>query len=468
MDHYKILDQNPGTLADDPANLEWARCCAAALNASAMRQAESARGTKPLPPKRMGFGAEENEGDKKEVEEDEPTLAQMAAADLDAALQLLADRAQYITGASGAAIALRRGERHDMLCRASSGSNAPELGALLSMNHGLSGECVRTRQALCCDDANEDPRVNREVCVELGIASVVVMPIISDDSVLGVFELFSGKPDAFGERDLSTLTRLSRMVETALRHADAAPAGLNVEAMTVAASKAEEMSPADQATQAAFVNKSEAALIDGKDEITKKALLWSAGPRAQAAEKPAELPPAAASAAKKLPSCQACGFPVTPGRNLCVECEEKKWSGQKLGEPAATEVSPQPALPKTPWPEPARGTFFREAAGSGAVAPDSTAASSNDPAPFDIPSSNVKDTFSADPATAAETPLATDAGEPALALPFPPYAAETDMEEAAPFLSSALPSRSWFQENKFVVFALLLVGIAAAVFNWLH
>ncbi len=147
------------------------------------------------------------------------SLAEMAERDLDAALQLLADRAQYITGASGAAIALRRGEHNDMLCRASAGGNAPELGALLSMDYGLSGECVRTRQLLRCDDAERDPRVNREVCRELGIASVVVMPIVSGEQVLGVFELLSGKPRTFEERDLSALLRLSEMVETAVKHA---------------------------------------------------------------------------------------------------------------------------------------------------------------------------------------------------------------------------------------------------------
>src|SRR5216684_4462744 len=150
------------------------------------------------------------------------SLAEMAHRDLDAALQLLAERAQYITGASGAAIALRRGEHNDMLCRASVGSNAPELGALLSMEYGLSGESVRTRQTLRCDDAESDPRVNREGCRQLGIASVVVMPIASDEQVLGVFELFSGKPHAFDQRDLSALQRLSEMVETAVKYAVAA------------------------------------------------------------------------------------------------------------------------------------------------------------------------------------------------------------------------------------------------------
>src|ERR1700722_10863661 len=150
------------------------------------------------------------------------SLAEMARCDLDAALQLLTDRAQYITGASGAAIALRRDGKKDMLCRASTGSNAPELGALLSAEFGLSGESVRTRQPLRCDDAERDVRVNREVCRQLGIASVVVMPVVNDDEVLGVFELFSGEVNAFGERDLSAVQRLSEMVETAVRLAQAA------------------------------------------------------------------------------------------------------------------------------------------------------------------------------------------------------------------------------------------------------
>src|ERR1700692_4358226 len=60
------------------------------------------------------------------------SLAEMARCDLDAALQLLTDRAQYITGASGAAIALRRDGKNDMLCRATAASNGAELGAVFS------------------------------------------------------------------------------------------------------------------------------------------------------------------------------------------------------------------------------------------------------------------------------------------------------------------------------------------------
>src|SRR5205809_247810 len=175
---------------------------------------ESVRSGSPVAPprthERLRFPAED--GGK--------SLSEMAQRDLNAALQLLAERAQYITGASGAAIALREDE--EMICRASAGPSAPALGAHLQVNSGLSGESVRTRQILRCDNAELDSRVNRESCRALGIASVVVLPLIREPEVNGVFELFSGRAYAFGERDIIALERLAEMIQTALEHAEAA------------------------------------------------------------------------------------------------------------------------------------------------------------------------------------------------------------------------------------------------------
>lgn len=287
------------------------------------------------------------------------SLAEMAQRDLDAALQLLADRAQYITGASGAAIALRRSGMSDMLCRASTGSNAPELGALLSTEFGLSGESVRTRKALRCDDATRDARVNHEVCRQLGIASVVVMPVVNDDEVLGVFELFSGKANAFGDRDLSAVQRLSEMVETAVRLAHATQAlPEQLQAMQISArepvaphvaeqvldvelqeSPATELPKILEATAGAAPVASHGAVpqtapaqspepASSAGMPTKKQLFWSAASAgAESGQAEADLshvPPVL----RGLRKCEACGFPVSAGRALCVECEEKKWRGQ--------------------------------------------------------------------------------------------------------------------------------------------
>jgi GAF domain-containing protein len=300
------------------------------------------------------------------------SLARMARRDLDAALQLLAERAQYITGASGAAIALGRGAHAEMVCRASAGPNAPELGALLSMEHGLSGESVRTRQALRCDDSETDPRVNREGCRQLGIASVVVMPIMSEQRVLGVIELFSGKPHAFEERDLSALHRLGEMVETAVKHAEAArnlsavlesadvvgqlsdvnesPAGVVISADLATASA--ERAAAERDSQAAEPEKLE--LEKGEAPATaKKPIFWSAsvhaprsaGPSAETVEPGISEPIISESiisesivsesipvpaALRNLQKCKACGFPVSQGRAFCVECEEKQWHSQRV------------------------------------------------------------------------------------------------------------------------------------------
>lgn len=261
------------------------------------------------------------------------SLAKLAQKDLDAALQLLAERAQDITGASGAAIALRRGEHEDMLCRASAGANAPELGALLSTEYGLSGESVRTRQALRCDDTEFDQRVNRESCRELGIRSVVVMPIVSEQQVLGVFELFSGKPRAFQERDLSALQRLGEMVETAVKHAEAAhslTALLKTAGADMASVPPEKLTPPEMQKKVLEETEQEKAEAE---PIPKKPLFWSAALQIQpndgrAAEASESI--AVSEELKNLQKCKACGFPVSQGRTFCVECEEKQWRDRPL------------------------------------------------------------------------------------------------------------------------------------------
>ncbi len=92
----------------------------------------------------------------------------------------------------------------------------------MQIDSGLSAESVRTRQILHCDDAENDPRVNRESCRAFGIASVVVMPLIRGEEVYGVFELLSDRPHAFEERDFVALQRLAEMIQTAVEHAEAA------------------------------------------------------------------------------------------------------------------------------------------------------------------------------------------------------------------------------------------------------
>jgi len=316
------------------------------------------------------------------------SLNNMAQRDLEATLQLLAERAQYITGATGAAIALRSGE--EIVCRASAGSVAPEIGAHLQMESGLSGESIRTKQILRCNDAQTDTRVNRESCEALGISSVVVMPLLRDNEVNGVFELLSDRPNAFEERDIGALERLGEMVQTALDHASAAHAAAEPAKSSVLASAIEKPveipssallspdnvglpnSPPIDAAPVEIdplefdIHESPApAAVAAKNEISsdkpleKEPISPSVVELKLGEPKPPEIAPVEAKVveAKQTPAtiqplhaeiddavkqstspadvpkiavasqirkCSACGFPVSEGRTLCLDCEKKE------------------------------------------------------------------------------------------------------------------------------------------------
>jgi hypothetical protein len=462
MDHYSILDHSssspamPATGSGSSASRSAATSVSARLVTTNPRSEPEAR----FPGEDAGR-----------------SLAEMAQRDLDAALQLLADRAQYITGASGAAIALRRGEHNDMLCRANAGSNAPELGALLSMEYGLSGECVRTRQLLRCDDAERDPRVNRDICRELGIASVVVMPILSREQVLGVFELLSGKPRAFSERDLSALLRLSEMVETAVKHAVAAQVPPAVPEAAVAQIQptvdAVASTPAPLPLEITLP-KPEEPLV-----VPKKPLFWSAAVRAQATVQPNENTEtiAVSPVLRNLQKCQACGFPVSQGRAFCVECEERQWRGQRLPHPAIGVQKDAP--PSTP-------TDSKKFTGLADALRSLTQDSSSVRPPIgitehatadDLPKPHPAPIMSApasaiSPAQDSISPPTEPADAAALVTPQPAPAsdppADLPVSDSAPFLSSTLPSESWFASNKYILGALLVVAIVIAAIAWLR
>jgi TonB family protein len=138
---------------------------------------------------------------------------------LEIVLNEVVEQACLTTGATGAAIALERDG--EMVCRASSGATAPPLGSRIEATSGLSTECICTRHTQHSDDVLADSRVDAEASQRLGIRSVLVMPLLRRDELVGLFELFSSLPNAFGDRDQLTLEALSRRILSNLEHATA-------------------------------------------------------------------------------------------------------------------------------------------------------------------------------------------------------------------------------------------------------
>jgi putative methionine-R-sulfoxide reductase with GAF domain len=133
---------------------------------------------------------------------------------LQPAINVIAERAQALTGATGSAIALRQG--NEIVCRARTGRTAPDLGVRLQMNSGISAECVSSGEIVLCNDAERHPRVDVEICRRLGVRSILAAPLRHLRSTLGVFEVLSSSADAFDGRDVATMQLLSSVMVSAI------------------------------------------------------------------------------------------------------------------------------------------------------------------------------------------------------------------------------------------------------------
>jgi GAF domain-containing protein len=236
-----------------------------------------------------------------------------------------------------------------MVCRASAGSSAPAVGARLQVRSGLTGESIARRQLLRCDNAETDPRVNLETCRALGIASIVVLPLLRrGGEVRGLFELFSDHPYAFEERDLIALERMADLTLTALDLAEqrqnfgpaSAPErepGTRVDPPAAGSAQAVAAIRIDNSTTPEFVEPTvlpveSPALLAEPPVVRAEPQSFPGQPAVPPAEPSVDLTPepvlnpvpaSVPEAMLRVQKCASCGFPVSEGRTLCLDCEKK-------------------------------------------------------------------------------------------------------------------------------------------------
>jgi GAF domain-containing protein len=146
-----------------------------------------------------------------ELRKDGDTLSAVLAAqnriaaahlNLEQSLEFIADGARRLTAAGGAAIALREGQ--NVVCRGRSGLIAPDLGAYVNPQSGVCGECLSSGEVQLCDDTEHDRRVDLWVCRNLGVRSILAVPLRRQQDVLGIIVVFSGWAGVFGERRMKS------------------------------------------------------------------------------------------------------------------------------------------------------------------------------------------------------------------------------------------------------------------------
>ena len=125
-------------------------------------------------------------------------------------------RALQETRASSAAI----GVMHEsaMVCRAAAGLPLSHVGEPIDIESGLTAMAVRREMSQWCSDTESDGRVDAEVCQRLGVRSIIVVPVRSAQSVVGVFAVFATTPDAFSLESLNTIKKLAHWAGEAIEN----------------------------------------------------------------------------------------------------------------------------------------------------------------------------------------------------------------------------------------------------------
>jgi diguanylate cyclase (GGDEF)-like protein len=147
------------------------------------------------------------------------TQTEIAASDLnlEAVMELIAQRAQDLTHASGGVIEIADGD--EMAYRVTTGEATPFLGVRLKKNASLSGRCVAEERVLCSNDTQDDPRVDAEACRRVNARSMLCVPLIHREETVGVLKVFAPQADNFDDGDIETLELLSDLIAAHMSHA---------------------------------------------------------------------------------------------------------------------------------------------------------------------------------------------------------------------------------------------------------
>ncbi|GFZ30200.1 hypothetical protein CSC2_07260 [Clostridium zeae] len=130
--------------------------------------------------------------------------------DLGNIMDLVTHRTKLITNADGASVELI--EKKELVYSAASGMAKRFLGLRLGIENSLSGECMEKRIPLISNDIEIDDRVNKAACRQIGLNSMIVMPLICMNDVVGVLKVLSAKANHFNDDDIKVLELMSGLI----------------------------------------------------------------------------------------------------------------------------------------------------------------------------------------------------------------------------------------------------------------
>ncbi len=141
-------------------------------------------------------------------------LIQTLQLDLAAASELVAERIQKVTNASGTAIGIL--EKGELFYRTATGSAAIDAGTRLAPASALSGDCLSKGSALNYPDVTSSLHVRADLFRSRNVKAFIAVPVYHAGQVAGVLELRFAQPNSFREADLRTAELMAGLLSEAM------------------------------------------------------------------------------------------------------------------------------------------------------------------------------------------------------------------------------------------------------------
>jgi PAS domain S-box-containing protein len=138
------------------------------------------------------------------------------ATDPEAALAYAAEAACRITGCEAAAVFTQDG---DWLVRRAASGQDTAADVRLPVSSSLVGLCYRSGEVQLCDDAESDARAVPNLARQLGVRSVLAVPLPSSRAIEGVLRVSARRAGAFSTADAKLMEVVGGMIGAALEMA---------------------------------------------------------------------------------------------------------------------------------------------------------------------------------------------------------------------------------------------------------
>lgn len=140
--------------------------------------------------------------------------------DLGSVLAMVTTRALRLTGAAGASVDVVEGDR--LIERAHTGIAASTFALRRKMFTRLTADCFEREEALICEDLESaGAAAASEPSGELPARSAILVPLRSENRVIGVLKVLSERVHAFSNKDAQALELIAGFIATAMNNASA-------------------------------------------------------------------------------------------------------------------------------------------------------------------------------------------------------------------------------------------------------